>query len=312
MAELNCDLISLNTARLHDYEKRCEVFHQLKQQTSKSAIIFMQETHIVKSDEKIWTNQFGCGSGSSIFSHRKSDARGVLIALREVRNYQVTLQHIESSGRYIVLNNLIDNNPVILVNYYAPNVESKQLKLFDELNHIFNSLGIAENTMFIWSGNFNMIFDTNLDVDGDFPKMKINSLSKLLSMMSENDLCDIFWVRNSDTPRFSWCRKTLFKQRRLDFFLVSDSMKENIESTDIIPSVRSDHSAIKIKLCSLQEGSRRQRYWKFNSSLIEDRKFVESLKTEISNFRRDTDHFHDVETRWELLNIYVGNSPETI
>ena len=120
-------------------------------------------------------------------------------------------------------------------------------------------------------------------------------------MMSENDLCDIFRVRNPDTRRFSWRRKTPFKQRRLDFFLVSDTMQENIESTDIIPSVGSDHSAIKIKLCSSQEGSRGQGYWKFNSSLTEDKNFVESLKTEISNFRRDADQFDDVATRWEFM-----------
>ena len=301
MVELNCDLISLNTAGLRDYEKCCKVFHYLKQQVSKSAIIFMQETHTVKSDEKIWTNQFGCGSGSIIFSHGKSDARGVLIAFHEELNYRVITQHVDNNGRYIVLYVLIDNDPVILVNYYAPNVESEQLKLLDELNYIFNSFEIAENTVFIWGGDFNMIFDTTLDVDGGFPKLKINSLSKILLMMSENDLCDIFRVRNPDTRRFSWRRKTPFKQRRLDFFLVSDTMQENIESTDIIPSVGSDHSAIKIKLCSLQEGSRGQGYWKFNSSLTEDKNFVESLKTEISNFRRDADQFDDVATRWEFM-----------
>ena len=57
--------------------------------TSKSVIIFVQET--VKSDEKIWTNQFGCGSGSIIFSHRKSDAQGVLISFCEVIHYQVKM-----------------------------------------------------------------------------------------------------------------------------------------------------------------------------------------------------------------------------
>ena len=140
MVELNCDLISLNTARLRYIEKLYKVFHYLKQQSSKSATIFMQETHTVKSDEKIWTNQFGYGSGSIIFSHGKSDARGVLIAFREELNYRVLTQHVDNNGRYIVLNVLIDNNPVILlVNYYAPNVESEQLKLLDELNHIFNS-----------------------------------------------------------------------------------------------------------------------------------------------------------------------------
>ena len=62
MSGQNCDLISLNTAGLRDYEKRRKVFHYLRQQTIKSAIIFMQETHTIKSDEKVWTNQFGCGS----------------------------------------------------------------------------------------------------------------------------------------------------------------------------------------------------------------------------------------------------------
>ena len=199
------------------------------------------------------------------------------------------------------MNVLIDTKPVIPVNYYAPNVKSEQLKLLDELNYIFYSSEIAENTMLIWGGDFNMIFDTTPDANGVSSKLKINYLSKLLPMMSENDLCDILRVRNPDTRRFSWRRKTPFKQRRLGFLLVSDSMQESIESTDIIPSVESDHSAIKIKLCSLQEGSRGQGYWKFNSSLIEDKNFVESLKTEISNFRRDADHFDDVATRWEFM-----------
>ena len=72
----------------------------------------MQETHTVKGDKKVWTNQFGCGSGSVIFSHEKSDMRDVLIAFREVINYQVITQHVDNNGRYIVLNVLINNNPV--------------------------------------------------------------------------------------------------------------------------------------------------------------------------------------------------------
>ena len=96
----------------------------------------MQETRTVKSDEKIWTNQFGCGSGSVIFSHGKSDTRDVLIAFCEVINYQLIALHVDNNGR-------IENKAVIMVNYYAPNVESEQLKLLDELNHIFDSLEIA-------------------------------------------------------------------------------------------------------------------------------------------------------------------------
>ena len=93
-----------------------------------------------------------------------------------------------------------------------------------------------------------MIFDIDLDADGGSPKLYIKSVSKLLSVMSEIDLCDIYRVRNPDSRLFTWRRKSPFKQRRLDFFLVSDCLQDNIESVEIIPSVRTDHSCLLMKL----------------------------------------------------------------
>ena len=119
-----------------------------------------------------------------------------------------------------------------------------------------------------------MILNTHLDADGGSPTIKIKSAAKLLSVMSDNDLCDIFRIRNPETQRYTRRRKPPFKQRRLDFFLVSDSIQKNVQLVDIIPSVGSDHSAIKIILYSLRENSRGQSYWKFNSSLAEDKSFV--------------------------------------
>ena len=64
----------------------------------------------------------------------------------------------------MVLDVLIENNPVILVNSYAPNVESDQLKVLDELAHISNQLQISENTTFFWGGDFNFFY-ADLDAD---------------------------------------------------------------------------------------------------------------------------------------------------
>ena len=113
----------------------------------------------------------------------------------------------------------------------------------------------------------------------------------------------IFYVRNLDTRCFPCRRKAPFEQWRLDFFSISNSKQKNIGLTGIIPSIGSDHLTIKIKFCSLQEGSTRQGYWKFNtcSLLIEDKNLVKSLKTELSNFRRDADRFDYVATRWEFM-----------
>ena len=52
--------------------------------------------------------------------------------------------------------------------------------------------------------------------------------------MSEIDQCDFYRVRNPHSRRFTWLRKSPFKQRRLDYFLVSDCLQDNIESVEII------------------------------------------------------------------------------
>ena len=60
-------------------------------------------------------------------------------------------------------------------------------------------------------------------------------------MMSENDLCEIFKVRNPEMKRYTWRRKTPIKQRRLDYSLISDQLQDQRDQVDIIPSIQSDH-----------------------------------------------------------------------
>ena len=166
-----------------------------------------------------------------IFSHGKSDTRGVLIGFREAVKYEIKARYADKNRRYIVLDVVIDNNPVILANCYGPNVESDRLKVLDESAHILNQLQISENTTFIWGGNFSLFFDVYLDALGGSRRLKVKSLSKLLSMMSENDLCDIYRIRNPTAKRFTWRRKSPFKQRRLDFFLSFRHSSEKYKSS---------------------------------------------------------------------------------
>ena len=105
---------------------------------------------------------------------------------------------------------------------------------------------LEEDTQLIWGGDFNSFFDCKLDADGGNPKLKIQSITKLVSIMSENDLWDKFRVRNPEMKRYTWPRKTPFKQRRLDYFLASDRLQDQIDQVDIIPSIQSDHSTLKL------------------------------------------------------------------
>ena len=86
------------------------------------------------------------------------------------------------------------------------------------MNKIINQLELDPDTATVWGGDFNLIFDTNLDAYGDKPQLKVSSLSKLLSITEENDLCDIFIVRCPNEKRFTWRRKNPFIQWRLNYF----------------------------------------------------------------------------------------------
>ena len=48
-------------------------------------------------------------------------------------------------------------------------------------------------------------------------------------------------------------KKTPLKQRRLDYFLISDQLQEQTGLIDEIPSVQSDHSTIVIRINGLKD-----------------------------------------------------------
>ena len=65
-------------------------------------------------------------------------------------------------------------------------------------------------------------------------------------------------------------------QRRLDFWLVhvSNGMQEDIDNVDVIPSLKSDHSAIVLSINGIEISSRGPSFWKLNSSLLDDKEYV--------------------------------------
>ena len=86
----------------------------------------------------------------------------------------------------------------------------------------------GEDKQLIWGRDFNSSVDCKLDADGRNTKLKVKSITKLRSMMSENEFCDIFKVYNPELKCYTWHRKTPFKQRRLDYFLISDQLQLRI------------------------------------------------------------------------------------
>ena len=150
----------------------------------------------------------GLWKRGSYFSHGSSNARGVLITFRESLDYKIMSVTHDSNERFIIIIAIIKGSPFILINYYAPNDKNGQIQVLNEIQEQLDLLDPDQDTKIIWSGDFNVIFDTKLDADWGNPQLKLNSVTKLLSMTAENDMCDIYRVRYPFSKRYTWRQKT--------------------------------------------------------------------------------------------------------
>ena len=180
-----------------------------------------------------------------------------------------------------------------MINYYAPNEEGKQGLILTEIRNILENIELEKDTQLIWGGDVNYFFNCKLDADGGNPQLKVQSIARLVSMMSENDLCDILRVRNPDMKCYTWRRKTPFRQQRLDYFLISYQVQDQIDQVDVIPSIQSDHSTLKLKICGAKCSSEGPSYWKLNDSLLKDKVFTELMKSEIPKFYQESEELRN-------------------
>ena len=200
-----------------DERKQRKIFNYLKKHTSGKAVVLFQETHSTKKVENLWKYQ--CHE-DMIFSHGTSGARGVCIALRYNLEYKLLSQKIiDVEGWFIILHIEIKGNPYILINYYGPNSEPRQVKTIKQIASRLKDLAIEDNVQYILAGNWNLIFDRSLDAMGGSPSLKCNALKELKSIMIDYNLVDIWRARNPNPRQFTWRRSSPIKLRCLDLSL---------------------------------------------------------------------------------------------
>ena len=126
----------------------------------------------------MWNNQWG-RSGAIRFSHGTSRSTGVFIAFSEHLNYKILAEYAHDGGNYLIIHSLIQDMPMVLVNYYVPNAENEQVKVLIQIKNILNNLEISQDTSVILGGDLNLFFEKSLDTDSGNLSVKTKSLSKL-------------------------------------------------------------------------------------------------------------------------------------
>ena len=279
-------------------------FEWLKNHTTKESIIFIQESHSTQDIERLWPQQW-LSKENIIFSHGEFNARGAFIGFRENLDYEIKDKIIDQGERYIILKCVIQESPCLLVNLYNPNNEPEQVQTIEKVKLGIDQLDPDHDCNIILRGEFNFIQDPAYGADGGSPTSKLSSIAHTAELNNSKDLVDIWRIRNPFTKRFTFRQKTPFLQRRLDYFLVSHGLQDNIERADITPAVCTDHSAIVIKFSNSGKRRTGSSYWKFNNSLLLDNIYVSGMREQLEVLCNSEFFPDDPRLDWEYLKYKI-------
>ena len=301
---LDLEVISLNVRGIRGDDKRRKLSQYLKKQVSSKGIIFLEETHSTKDKESQWANYWN-ERGHLKCSNGDYDARGVLISIREGLDCTIEAEYTDTAGRFIILECLIQGSQILLINLYNLNNEEEQVSVIAKLLQAIQLINSNHGYEVILGGDFNFIFDIKTDSDGGGkPKLKLSSIAAINQVTKSRDLVDIWRLRHPERKRFTFRQPKPLIQRRLDFFLISNSMQDNVRTVDILPAINKDHSTIYLRLQSISSKNKGNSHWKFNNSLLNNPEFVSQMREKIPNFVSvfsNTSDSLDPRVKWEFL-----------
>ena len=284
---------TFNCRGLGDGSKRRTVLSWLKRYHS--GIIFLQETHSTELSEKEWKKIW---NGQLEFCHGKSSARGVAILI--ARDVDIHINEIirDNTGRFLLLDTIFEGQRLILVNVYAPTKDQREMQL-NFLDFIQERLQEYADKNLIIGGDFNTCLNPVIDKKGGTIEHGSKAAEKLLFIMEEFNLVDIWRLINHDSLRYTRREMTRggLVQSRLDYWLISNHILYDYHDQEISPGLKSDHSLVALSLKIRDSQIKGRGFFKFNSSLLKDKTYVDKLKDIISNFKIE----HSLETNKGLL-----------
>ena len=269
-------VLSANCRGLADLHKCRDVLNYL--QSLKADILCLQDTHWTKSElrkiKSIWNHE-------CLINGLHTNSRNVTILFSNKFEYNIENIIEDINGNLIAVNMTISNDlKLLLVNIYGPNKDSPEF--YQDLENIINN-NSTDYTLVC--GDLNIAINPTSDsinYANTFNTSNPKSRKKVIEIMSNFDLVDVYRYLNPNSKQFTWNKPNSNKKARLDYFLASNSMMDLIPKTNIRYGHRSDHSVIELKI-ELNKFVRGRGTWKFNSSLLGNKDYVELINNTIDN-----------------------------
>ena len=177
---------------------------------------------------------------------------------------------------------------MIFVNSYAPNGMKDREKYFEQLNTKIREIsGHHDADKIICGGDYNCILNSK-DCNKGQRRLKDGSLADvsvraILEVIHRFNLSDVWQTLNPEKHQYTWRQIDSKNEdrnvsKRLDRFLVSESLLENVDRCNILPCHLSDHLPVVLRCKLLNKVPRGKGVWKFNNDLLKSSNFVHETK----------------------------------
>ena len=98
--------------------------------TRKRILFFLQETFSTPDVFDSWKFQW---PGDMYYSHGSNHSKGVLVLIRETLQFELKSVRKDSRGRFVIVEALVQDSPVLLINIYAPNKSNEAIDFYENL-----------------------------------------------------------------------------------------------------------------------------------------------------------------------------------
>jgi len=127
-------------------------------------------------------------------------------------------------------------------------------------------------------------------------------------MQNEFSLHDIWRLKNSTLQSFTWGCSSPFIFCRLDYWLISDKLHDLVTKVDIIPSIKTDHSAIFLELEEIESTGRGADFWKLNTSLLTNVNYKHMITNSLPTWLEAGKDIHDPRLLWDWIKFNITSN----
>ena len=186
-------------------------------------------------------------------------------------------QIVDTVGSSIIVKATIKDKMYVLVNIYAPNKDKDIINFLQNALTKLQTENLDSEENIVIGGDFNSPLNPRLDKKGCIMTPRKSVINCINDVQSQLDLVDIWRVKNPQTKSFTWSQRSLPIFCSLDCWLISNNLHDWNKATDIIPAIRTDHSAIYLEFANVDKEVEGPGFWKMNTSILEGNEYNDGL-----------------------------------